>query len=147
MTTLIIEDGSAAIADSDVGKMIQKYLKGYPKKISKHFSSEEFACPCESCQSYVVDDDLVALLETLRAHFGKPVHINSGYRCYEHNKAIGGVDRSQHRLGKAADIHVAGVSPKEVQVVADRLNPNGGVGSYASFTHIDTRAEKARWRG
>jgi uncharacterized protein YcbK (DUF882 family) len=44
------------------------------------------------------------MLEELRAALGRPVVITSGYRCPEHNKAVGGVPRSPHMLGRAVDI-------------------------------------------
>ena len=48
------------------------------------------------------------VLEPIREHYG-PVFINSGYRCPDLNKAVGGASTSQHCLGQAADIEVAGV--------------------------------------
>ena len=48
------------------------------------------------------------LLQPLRDIYGKPIRINSGYRCPELNKAVGGVPNSQHVLGEAADIHCEG---------------------------------------
>ena len=44
------------------------------------------------------------VLDPLRVRYGKPIHINSGYRCEALNKAIGGSKTSQHCLGLAADI-------------------------------------------
>ena len=49
------------------------------------------------------------VLEPLRVHYG-PIFINSGYRCPDLNKAVGGASTSQHCLGQAADIEVAGVA-------------------------------------
>lgn len=49
---------------------------------------------------------------------GSPVIITSGYRCEEHNRAVGSVRNSQHLLGNAADIVVDGVTPKEAATVA-----------------------------
>lgn len=46
----------------------------------------------------------VEVLEPLRARLGHPVKINSGYRCPELNKAVGGVPNSFHLQGRAADI-------------------------------------------
>jgi hypothetical protein len=43
------------------------------------------------------------VLQPLRERFG-PVFINSGYRCEELNRAIGGASNSQHMCGEAADI-------------------------------------------
>ena len=44
------------------------------------------------------------VLDPLREAWGGPIIINSGYRCDELNKAVGGVENSYHRLGMAADI-------------------------------------------
>lgn len=44
------------------------------------------------------------VLDPLREWFGKPIYINSGYRCPELNKAVGGVDNSFHLDGCAADL-------------------------------------------
>lgn len=44
------------------------------------------------------------ILDPLRTVYGKPIHINSGYRCAALNKAVGGTSSSQHLTGQAADI-------------------------------------------
>ncbi len=44
------------------------------------------------------------VLDPLRIAFKRPIHINSGFRTPEINKAIGGAKNSQHCLGMAADI-------------------------------------------
>lgn len=49
------------------------------------------------------------VLEPIRAHFGRPVRINSGYRSRTLNAAVGGSNTSQHSLGEAADIEVDGI--------------------------------------
>ena len=46
------------------------------------------------------------VLEPLRQHYGKPIRITSGFRCEALNRAVGGVGRSQHMLGEAADLSV-----------------------------------------
>ncbi|MDR2791320.1 MAG: peptidase M15 [Tannerellaceae bacterium] len=45
-------------------------------------------------------------LTPLRCLVGKPVIIDSGFRCEDLNKVVGGVPTSQHRLGEAADIRI-----------------------------------------
>lgn len=50
------------------------------------------------------------ILEPVRSHFGKPFRPNSGYRSPELNKRVGGSPTSQHCLGEAVDIEVAGIS-------------------------------------
>lgn len=44
------------------------------------------------------------VLDPLRRQFGKPIYVNSGYRCPQLNKLVGGAVSSQHMRGEAADI-------------------------------------------
>lgn len=44
------------------------------------------------------------VLDPLREWYGKPVYVNSGYRCPQLNRAVGGAADSQHMKGEAADI-------------------------------------------
>lgn len=44
------------------------------------------------------------ILDPLREAYGKPIVVSSGYRCAKLNRAVGGVARSQHISGQAADI-------------------------------------------
>ena len=46
------------------------------------------------------------LLEPARLVTG-PIIVTSGFRCEEVNRKVGGVTRSQHLTGQAADIHLA----------------------------------------
>jgi len=119
-------------------------------KLSEHFDASEFKCRC--CGELhpggkMPPVELVKYLEDIRAHFeGRPVHINSGYRCPKHNAAVGGASASRHMKGDAADLWIESVSPKEVYDFADGLiDVIGGVGMYDTFTHIDFRGFKARW--
>ena len=122
--------------------------------LSPHFRVQEFRCK-DGSDPVFVDTALVELLEQLRAHFGKAVTITSGYRTAAHNAAVGGAKSSQHLLGRAADIRVQGVSVEDVAAYAESLMPDwGGVGRYPvkagrakGWVHVDTRADKARWRG
>jgi zinc D-Ala-D-Ala carboxypeptidase len=54
-------------------------------------------------------------LEVIRAHYGKPVTIHSGYRSRELNAVIpGSAHDSAHCYGCAADFHVEGVRIADV---------------------------------
>lgn len=44
------------------------------------------------------------LLQPLREAICHPIQVNSGFRCAELNKAVGGSKNSQHLTGEAADI-------------------------------------------
>lgn len=117
------------------------------KKLSANFRVKEFACSDGSDPIFIADE-LVGILQKIRAHFGRAVTITSAYRTPSRNSAVGGTAYSQHLYGTAADIKVSGVSPKQVATFAEKLMPNsGGIGIYSSFTHIDVRANKSRWRG
>lgn len=122
------------------------------KKLSPNFTVYEFRCR-DGSDVVMIDESLVVLLQAIREHFGKPITITSGYRTGTHNTAVGGSRSSQHLLGKAADIQVAGVSVEDVAAYAESLLTGwGGVGRYPvkagrtkGWVHVDTRAKKSRW--
>lgn len=116
------------------------------KKLSANFKVKEFACT-DGSDPIFIDSDLVSILQKIRNHFGKSVTITSAYRTPTKNKAVGGQTYSQHLYGKAADIKVKGVAPKKVAAYVEKILPNGGIGVYSTFVHVDVRGTKARWRG
>ncbi|MBR2388158.1 MAG: DUF882 domain-containing protein [Clostridia bacterium] len=117
------------------------------KKLSTNFRVKEFACT-DGSDPIFIDSDLVNVLQKIRSHFGKSVTITSAYRTPSKNKAVGGQTYSQHLYGRAADIKVKGVTPKKVAAYAETLLKNkGGIGTYNTFTHIDIRTTKSRWKG
>ena len=44
------------------------------------------------------------ILDLTRTYMGKPILVNSGYRCEKLNEMVGGVQKSMHTKGLAADI-------------------------------------------
>tara|TARA_R110000822_G_C15323845_1_gene493965 strand:+ start:1852 stop:2208 length:357 start_codon:yes stop_codon:yes gene_type:complete len=116
--------------------------------ISKNFRRSEFKCRCGHCDFDTVDTELVVVLQVLRDQFKSPVKITSGNRCPEYNNLVGGSRNSQHIKGRAADIQVKDVSPVIVQdYLKKAYSGRFGIGSYALFTHIDTRTTTGRWDG
>ncbi|WP_294600451.1 D-Ala-D-Ala carboxypeptidase family metallohydrolase [uncultured Rikenella sp.] len=59
------------------------------------------------------------LLDPIRAAWGAPITVNSGYRCPKLNAAVGGVSTSQHLKGEAVDITVG--SPADNKRLFDRI--------------------------
>lgn len=117
------------------------------KQLSANFKVKEFACT-DGSDPIFIDTDLVNVLQKIRTYFGKSVTITSAYRTPTRNKAVGGETYSQHQYGRAADIKVKGIAPKKVAAYAEKLLPNkGGIGTYSTFTHVDVRSAKARWKG
>ena len=62
---------------------------------------------------------LCGALEQVRALFGAPIIVSSGFRSEKVNRLIGGATNSQHIQGLAADFTVMEVSPRET---ARRIN-------------------------
>lgn len=118
-------------------------------QLTTNFHLSEFLCPgAEKVISAPVIENLRKLankLEEARKLLGnRPITITSGYRTPAHNKAVGGASKSQHLYGTAADIVVSGLKASEVQKILKDWN--GGLGSYAGFTHLDISV-KRRWNG
>ena len=69
---------------------------------------------------------------------GKPVMINSAFRCKQVNDAVGSKDTSQHRIGCAADIRVPGMTPDEVvkAVMVAGLGYDQIIREFDRWTHI-----------
>ncbi len=103
---------------------------------------------CHDCGRCSVTGELLDALEKLRAMGPEPIIVNDAYRCPEHNKAVGGVNGSQHMDGTAADIRIQGLS---LQQMYDRAKAvpafaGGGIGVYdTGFIHVDVRNGIARW--
>ena len=69
---------------------------------------------------------------------GKPIMINSAFRCAEVNKAVGSSDKSQHRRGCAADIRVPGMTPDQVvsAIIDSGLPYDQVIREFDRWTHV-----------
>lgn len=62
---------------------------------------------------------LAGFAERVRGIIGKPLIVNSGFRCVKLNNAVGGSLTSQHLYAEAIDIRVSGKSATELfQIIA-----------------------------
>jgi len=122
--------------------------------LSTNFWKREFRCPCKKCRrkKVRVSQLLIFKLEMLRIALGnKPIIINSGNRCEEENKRIGGFPNSAHVPyyiltnkkkvligGQAADVRVKGVKPIDIGLAAEKI---GGlrIGIARTYAHLDVR--------
>lgn len=86
------------------------------------------------------------ILQPLRDHLGQPIRINSGFRCFELNAAIGGSNRSQHIEGKASDIDVPGMNPLAVaQTIIDLELPfDQLIHEFREWVHVSYDVERDR---
>lgn len=82
---------------------------------------------------------LAAFLETVKSAIGgKPIIVNSAFRCKQVNDAVGSSDKSQHRVGCAADIRVPQMSPDEVvkAIIAAGLPFDQVIREFDRWTHV-----------
>ena len=82
---------------------------------------------------------LAAFLETVKSAIGgKPIIVNSAFRSKQVNDAVGSSDRSQHRLGCAADIRVPQMTPDEVvkAIIAAGLPFDQVIREFDRWTHV-----------
>lgn len=106
-------------------------------QLTKHFSTVEMDCPhCGKCN---MQPEFMAKLEQLRVAYGKPITINSGYRCPEHNKAVGGAPNSFHMQGRAADIAVPNKAERYKLVKIAMQLGFSGIEISSVHLHVDNR--------
>ena len=117
-------------------------------KLSEHFDDKEFfdkdtyqlIISSSHAPAWHISPLLINRLEKIREHFGKPIHINSGFRTQSENIIAGSIQMfSMHQYGIAADIVIKGVEPKEIFHFIVETWTTGGVGRYDTFIHIDVR--------
>lgn len=82
---------------------------------------------------------LAEFLETVKSALGgKPIIINSAYRSKAVNDAVGSSDKSQHRIGCAADFKVPNMTPDAIvrAIIAANLPYDQLIREFDSWTHI-----------
>lgn len=90
----------------------------------------------------------VKIAEEARKHFGEPLFVNSGYRDFVYNQAVGSTSR-RHVDFFAMDVWMRGTP---TWVLFDWLEEHPlahtmGIGLYLDFIHMDTVGRQARWGG
>jgi uncharacterized protein YcbK (DUF882 family) len=79
------------------------------------------------------------VLDPLREAYGKPIRVNSGYRCPRLNTLVGGSINSQHMRGEAADIQPVASNDDGLHEMARILIDNGKFDQliiYPTFIHV-----------
>ncbi len=104
-----------------------------------YFKEKEFKCP--DCGKVKVSAWLIHLLNKVRESYGKPMIINSGYRCKKYNKKVGGKPNSAHLRGTAADIKCTNSSDRYLMLLLAYEAGFKRIGVYPEFFHFDVDSE------
>ena len=74
---------------------------------SPYFTKDEMRCQC-GCRQDGMSDTFMKKLTALRAEWGKPMVVNSAYRCTQHPIEARKAKPGAHATGRAVDIAVQG---------------------------------------
>lgn len=123
--------------------------------LSQNFDSTEFACHC-GCGYSTPSYRLIDNLQELRDHWGYPITVRSGCRCYNHNNSdsVLGSRNSYHLNGMGADITLQdilvvgqarnweiGQVMQEFHILCRDVFDGNGIIFYPvkKFVHVDVR--------
>lgn len=110
--------------------------------LTENFSRSEFACPC-GCDKADIKMELVRRLQIVRSALDRPLSINSGVRCEEHNSAVGGAEDSAHVAGEAADIRCED-SGLRYNLILRLIFRFDRIGIGRDFIHVDISRSKPK---
>ena len=125
-------------------------------RLSEHLKVKDFRSYSSSkkklySNEVIIYTGLPEALEKLMAYLGaNKITIVNGYRCPEHNAAVGGSKKSMHLLGLAADVRLfkngKAISGKDICLVAEKLG-FAGIGFMSNNSvHLDVSPSRI-WRG
>lgn len=118
---------------------------------SKHFKDSyidgiggdpiyELACPC--CDVNGVKQEALDRLELMRHNYGKPMVLNSAYRCPIHNNEVASQPTSSHLKGYAFDIKVSDSRSRFLMICAALNAGFNRIGIANMFIHVDRDPDK-----
>jgi hypothetical protein len=115
-------------------------------QLSEHFSYEELTYTDHREFDNTPNEQelenlkrLASFLEQVKESLGgRPIMVNSAFRCKQVNDAVGSKDTSQHCIGCAADIRVPDMTPDQVvrSIMATGLPYDQIIREFDRWTHI-----------
>lgn len=129
----ILAPSRNAVRAARIGKLPADAFSSRAGAILKQTGHVSMACFPGKLRGVLVD---------ISQHFGRPVVVTSGYRG-------GGRRFSYHKRCMAADIQIAGVSPRQIARFARAHHAVGGVGTYGHTrsVHVDIGEREFTWHG
>ena len=120
--------------------------------VTPHFQWGELRCHDGTAVPDTYMKNAIAICkraEALREYLGEPLIVTSGFRTKAWNDRVGGAKGSLHLTARALDLTCRSVSAKEMHtaylalIKAGKV-PDGGLGLYKNWIHIDTWKPR-RW--
>ena len=110
----------------------------------KYFEYEEFDSPDIQGSGQMMNKELLSKLDMIREEFGKPIHINSGYRTEAHNEKVGGTPKSSHIKRLAVDISCKNSVDRFKLIDLFIKHEITRIGVADTFIHIDIDKDKSQ---
>lgn len=114
---------------------------------SPYFTKEEMRCQC-GCEQDGMHSEFMEKLTSLRADWGQPMVVTSGYRCPNHPIEAKKAKPGAHASGRAVDIAIQGEDAYKFLCTALGHGFNGiGVNQKGSarFIHLDDLTRDEGW--
>lgn len=142
---------SNAALDAALADFSEETASAFWKDI-RHFTREEFRCPCGNCGGYPVEpkERLVRFMDTMRRDFNSEIIVvppdghsgGSGVRCRAYNATFSNsATNSRHLEGKAADFSAPAVPISRVESYLAAAKAAGKVHYWYRITerafHVD----------
>lgn len=114
-------------------------------RLTKNFTLDELTVTSKPIRNDPNDSEIKQLkalaekvLQPLRDAIGKPILINSAFRCEAVNRLVGGTSTSQHRLGQAADIRVDGMTSRQLakKIIELKLPYDQVIEEFGRWVHV-----------
>ena len=116
--------------------------------MSAYFKPVEYECRC-GCGFSRMSEITLNAADHIREYLDRPVTVNSGCRCVDHNKKIGGASASWHLprkngdwMGRAMDLDIHGPDQDKAVELIEKAHPNISYIRYHPFLHIDSRPNR-----
>ena len=117
-----------------------------------YFSEKEQSCNC--CNQGKLNGDTLIRLNFARLDAGVPFVVNCACRCEKHNRDVGGVENSAHKIkpdntANAVDIKCESSSLRFILVRSLLRAGFKRIGVYSTFIHADddpSLPEEVMWK-
>lgn len=109
-----------------------------------HFKASEWACKCSRCNKqkpHKMNLGVMERVEAIRVRLGRPVTLNSAYRCANHPEEVKKSKPGQHNAGTAVDIKVSGGAERLEIIKLGIEFGASGIGVANGFVHLDWRQD------